>query len=308
MKKSLFIIYLVFLCLTLPAQNDFAPIGAKWYYTAPYTGNCIELTSVADTTIYELNHRVIEFRFCKDNSLISQEYFHQRGDSIFYYNYYHESINLLYVFSASVGDTVVVHDKTFKPTKGFYDPNNELGDSVPFFSYRVELIDSIMHNGEWLKRFELNSMYRPNAIIAFHTPIIEKLGATNYIFGRFAYIPTIDNVGLLRCYFDTEFEYVAPTWTFPCDTCITTNIDERHINSIINLYPNPIKKGNLFISAENIITGITLYNIRGEKLLDIQPMAYLVNLDVESLKSGIYILTFSVITKTNTIYKKLIKL
>lgn len=308
MKNIIFSIYFVSLYLTLSAQTDFAPVGAKWYYSAPYTGECIELNSVADTTIFELNHRIIEFRYCQDNSLISREFFHQRGDSIFYFNYYHESINLLYSFSASVGDTIVVHDKTFKPTKGFYDPNNVLGDSVPFFSYRVEFIDSIMNNGEWLKRFELYSMFRPDAIIAFHTPVIEKLGATNYIFGRFAYLTTNDYMGLLRCYFDTELEYVAPSWTFPCDTCINTSIDERHINSIINLYPNPIMKGNLFISAKNIITDLTLYNVSGEKVLSIQPMEYVVNIDVENLKSGIYILSFSFIHKTNRLYKKLIKL
>lgn len=314
MKKLIIIFCFTLVYFNLVGQAEFAPLGAKWYYTAPYTGDCIKLNSVSDTIIEELNYRVVEFRFCKDNSLISREFFHQQGDSIFYYNYYHESIHLLYDFGAKIDDTVIVHKESFKPTEGFYDPQNRLGsnDSVPFFSYRVESKDSIMENGMWLNKFELYSMYRSEANIGFHRdfPAIEKLGATNYIFGRHLYIHTQkkDHRGMLRCYFDDEIEYVNPSWEYPCDTSITTSIDNKSISDDLKLYPNPVKNGKIFVESPKIISNVAIYNEKGEILRVLQPVDYNVMIDVEGLKSGIYILTFTFSDKTKKTYKRLIKL
>ncbi len=312
MKKITLILCVTLTCFNLAGETEFAPLGAKWYYSAPYTGACIKLKSVNDTIIKGLNHRIVEFRFCEDNFLISREFFHQQGDSIFYYNYYHESMHLLYDFGAKIGDTVIVHKESFKPTEGFYDPQNRLGDSVPFFSYRVESKDSIMQNGIYLKKNELYSLYRSDAIMGFHrmAPAIEKMGAINYIFGRHLYILTKkEHLGKLRCYFDDEIEYVNPSWQYPCDTCIITSINKTQMNDDLKIYPNPVKNGKVFVESPKIITNLTIYNDRGKIVRELQSSNHkVVIIDVEGLESGTYILAFTFSDKTKKTYKKLIKL
>jgi hypothetical protein len=114
---------LLILMISLEAYSqEWAPIGAEWKYTRPYsnyTTECMSMKSIKDTVIQDSICRVLRSYSCADNTLLFEEYIHQYGDSIYYYNYHDANFYLLYDFSAQVNDVVVVHPSKFKATSGF---------------------------------------------------------------------------------------------------------------------------------------------------------------------------------------------
>ena len=112
MKKTLLFI-LSFISLISTSQ-EWAPVGAKWFYTAPINGKCITIESVKDSIIDGNESKLIDIRYCSDNRLISTEIIQQKGDSLLYLN--DGIFHLFYNFSAKVNDTVKVHTKKFTPT------------------------------------------------------------------------------------------------------------------------------------------------------------------------------------------------
>ena len=74
----------------------------------------------------------------------------------------------------------------------------------------------------------------------------------------------------------------------------------------LQLYPNPIDKGNLIYNTKEIISNITIYDISGKTILNIHnPITNSINIDF--LDRGNYIISF-IFTNHNIINKKLVKL
>lgn len=69
----------------------------------------------------------------------------------------------------------------------------------------------------------------------------------------------------------------------------------------VTLYPNPVIDGNLTIKAEKEITKLQIVNIVGEKILsekEPEPSTN-VHLDLNNLKSGIYLIIISFADNTS---------
>lgn len=199
-------------------MNEFAPIGAKWYFNYPNStsNDYVVFESKKDSTIQGKDSRVIDVRL-NNSRLVSREYIHQNGDSIFYYNENYNSFFLLYDFSAKAGDTITVHPAKFKPTKAFFSYD----DSITDFKYKILLVDSVQLSGQWIKRQKVTLL--KNGLWGFSKPdgkdyyIINKIGSLAYFFGVQSGITPEDKLSICRCYSDSDFEFKNPLWASECD-------------------------------------------------------------------------------------------
>ena len=261
----LFIVYLLFDIYNVNAQKEWAPIGAKWFYTTPYLNyvRCTTIESVGDTIIQGRNCRKLDIRNNETQQLVSTEFISQKNDSIFYFN--NGEFYLLYDFSAKVGDTVVVHDRTFYPTPGFLT-NYHYIDSISYFKYVITNIDSINIGDKWYKRQKVNRVQDCNWVMVFgenESWIIEKMGSSTYFFGRFYAATMEEEIGLLRCYSDSITEYKNPTWNEACD--YISKVNDIIEAGLIKIYPNPANR-RLIIESK-ILADLTIYNLNGQKIL-----------------------------------------
>lgn len=309
MKNIFLIIFLLacFLSKTI-CQTEWAPIGAVWYYTKPYSSSknyyqCIKFESVKDTIIKNSNCRLITIKFCSLTSNFDTVYLKQSGDSILYYNDNHNNFFLLYNFSAKAGDTIVVHNNNFNPIPAYL-----FSGTIDYFKYKVINVDSIEISGYWLKRQKITSLqggdwggflFKPNNYI------INKIGFDIYFFGRLGIMLLVlnDELGELRCYSDNDINYVAPDWDHECDY-INTNVKTDIIENF-TIYPNPAGEYIILESGLNIITRITVYDKLGRKMITYKTRENNATINLETIPSGMYFLGTSIYDKT--IYTKFIK-
>ena len=285
MKKIYFISFFVLQTLVMCAQ-DFAPIGAKWYYSRPYVDeNNFEFVifePVKDTVINNKNCREIDITNSTNlGSISSKEYIYQNGGSVFYYN--SGSFFLLYNFSANEGDTIIVHNEKFKGTGGFLH-----NDTIQLFKYKIVEIDSINISGVWLKRQKIEPIESGVWGFVFggvDSYIYEKLGSLGYFFGRFGTFTTQESMGLLRCYSDLSVTYENPDWAYSCD--YITDINMVKLGKNVKIFPNPSEKIISIISDE-LIDRIVITDITGNivKIINNKGKCFAIN--IESFKSGVY--------------------
>jgi hypothetical protein len=309
MKKIiLFFCFLAFLLTKATCQSDWAPVGATWYYTSPYSWTqsyytCTKFESVKDTVIMNVNCRLITVKYCTATLDFDTVYLKQSGDSILYYNDDLKDFFLLYNFSAKVGDTIVVHNKKFNPIPAYL-----YIEPIDYFKYKVINVDSIEISGYWLKRQKITSLnggdwggflFKPNNYV------INKIGFDIYFFGRFGIIALIgqDELGELRCYSDSLINYVSPDWGHECDY-INTNVNNDLIKNL-TIFPNPAGEYIILESGLQNITGITIYDKLGRKIITNKTRENKVTINLETIPSGMYFLGVNIYN--NIIYEKFIK-
>lgn len=85
------------------------------------------------------------------------------------------------------------------------------------------------------------------------------------------------------------------------ETVKTENVLEK-----IQIYPNPVVGGKIYITSEgnNSPKQVELYDMLGKKVMVTEMTNYQKELNVNSLKAGVYILKIS--DKTNSITRKII--
>lgn len=290
--------------LTLFAQKDWAPVGAKWNFNQPSTelDNFVVFESKKDSVIQGESVRVIEVKL-NGTSLLSREYMRQSKDSIFYFNVNTHKFYLLYNFNAKAGDTIVVHKDKFKPTKAFFSNN----DSIDFFKYKVIAIDSIQISDEWFKRQKVEDL--GNNSWGFTKPtgggndyILEKIGSITYFFGVFPGIVPEENLSLLRCYNEVGLEYKDPLWTQECG--IISGINYPQSINDLQVYPDPFDE-QLYINTSEKIETVEVYNLNGQEILLSEDKNGVLCLDTSRLKQGVYLLRITTLQHIYT--RKIIK-
>uniref|UniRef100_UPI0025C4283D T9SS type A sorting domain-containing protein n=1 Tax=Lacinutrix sp. TaxID=1937692 RepID=UPI0025C4283D len=75
--------------------------------------------------------------------------------------------------------------------------------------------------------------------------------------------------------------------TFCLSTPNTLSTSSFETNSIFNYYPNPVKN-TLSLNAKEAITNVLIFNILGREVVKINTNTVSKNVDMSSLKSGIY--------------------
>jgi hypothetical protein len=104
---------------------------------------------------------------------------------------------------------------------------------------------------------------------------------------------------------DIYFDFNFPIITNIANTAFTTLSTNGFIPELnISIYPNPTSSV-IYIEAESIIQSVTVYDIKGRKILDKENASNQTNLDMSAFNNGIYFMLIE--TDKGTITKKIIK-
>lgn len=304
MKGNAILITFLILSITLFSQtNNFAPVGAKWWYD--YNNSPIEgyttLEVVGDTLIADKNCRILSsIKYTKDISEIDPEinitsngryFIYSDSDKV--YQYVFGKFYKLYDFNALIGDNWEVAGVS----------SDGICDSTEIIS-----IDSI--SNITINTFNLFEFYS-NSVLDYYwgfgiQPVIERLGSLNFLF------PNPENClfdyykgGPLRCYYDVEFGYFQADSALACDY-IHTNISNPG-ELIFNLWPNPFNS-ELHIAAPYNTTNslLRVFDITGNLIINTAIDNQYSSMNFSDLRSGLYIFDFY----TNSVHKylKIVKL
>jgi len=269
------------------AQTVWAPVGATWHYHSPHTNqnDYVLLESVNDSVIDGWDVRVIDVKV-NGNELVSHEYIHQQGDSVFYYNSNHQSFFLLYNLAASPGDTITVHDSLFKPTPAFFSGE----DSISRFIYVVNAIDSVLIDNRWIMRQAVNSTAWSSWGFTQEGPdtyILDGIGSARYFWGVSGLVVPKFFPTILRCYDEPGFSYVNTSWNHPCDYLLA--VDEVPGGDGVSVEPNPFDD-EFRVSCIDPIVSVEIYGSDGRLLLKTTPGQKEVGVDTGFLSDGYYLL------------------
>lgn len=256
-------------------QNDYPCSPAGLYASYQYTLG-------GDTTIGSYTYKKIFISGIREICLGTPTGFNWfygglRNDSInkkvYYWNF--GSDTLLYDFSLQVGDTV-------------YDTYNSV--PLPYWDFRVNVIDSVLVGSNYHKRFNLNGGYSYIEGVGSPTGLLEPLGVA------------MSDLFQLMCFsYNSEF---YPSSTSSCPLVdITVGISEIHTKmENLTISPNPLSSESL-IELDNksdIIKEINIYNPVGELMVsdkNVLSSKYIVKRN--QFSAGVYFV--KVITRDNNI-------
>ncbi len=288
-KHTILCLLLTASCRLLTAQtNNFAPVGAKWWYgynDGWFGSGYWILESVGDTLIEGVTCRRISVtEFIVDETIPFDDVdtfylddFYIYEDSGVVYNYLMDTFFVLYDYNAVVGSQWMVGGE-------YWDGCDTVG------MVQVDSITTATING-----FELKQMYTSSVdddYWNFYTnPISERLGAFTFLYA----VPIecfIDHEvnGPLRCYYDNEFGYYMVDSTVACDWVLNTeNLTQ---SSDILVSPNPFSE---IVHLTNIPINnydyCSIFNAQGALIQTLSIETTTLDLNLSKLPSGCYILS-----------------
>src|SRR5690606_21747492 len=255
------------------AAKEWAPIGAKWWYTFSGAGldqNYLTLESVKDTMVLGKHCRKLEIKEYLAEGLIHPEnnrsyYFeniglrprmiilHQQGDSIFYLR--KNQFELLYDFSMEPGDTIAVT----VPQQSFRYHPQDTQIFVRVEGYTTKIID-----GQELKVQQRQIAWESGNGFLVGDTVVEKMGdLTFFLPWKSIEYDAILPYGL-RCYQDSTIFYKAVD--IPCDSItplMSGTLPLVQSNDVV-LYPNPVPPGTRQIKVEGVqVKNWDLYDVQG---------------------------------------------
>jgi len=234
-------------------ENEFAPIGALWHYSQWSFGDAFTtyktIQSVSEITIQgKLCKKMMQVdRFYADTMLIINHYMYSEEGRVYFFA--DDEFHLLYDFSATAGDTIVLD---------YYQTYT--GDPLLMI---IDSTGTIDVNGEPRTIQYVTS--GDGMLVEFAHEVIDGIGGSYFMF------PNYDGSsnGALRCYQDEQTDvWLSPynteaLWNHEdCDQIIT-GIDESISPSGIVIYPNPNNTG--IVTIANIISPsqYRLFNVDG---------------------------------------------
>lgn len=286
--KNLFTFFLLFFSpyLHINAQ-DFAPIGAKWYYSmacweSPYDCGYYSFEVLRDTTLLGKSAKIISY---SENGLLKidgQQILYADSDKVYYWM--NNDFHLLYDFNAQAGDTL-----TLKMGPSFFT-----GDTVGYYKMIVDSIGFTNISGGNYKTLYTTSLYYidgnySGAYWRYFGEIIEKIGDVGFLFGHSVFFNSINYEGWIRCYEDSIINYKP--YNKPCD--FITGITENNYLEKIILFPNPTSSIlYLTFNSEALInTPYYIYDVLGKTssfgVLH-QPL-----INISNLSNGLYFLNIN---------------
>lgn len=216
------------------AQHEWAPIGAKWYYTIregwwPPNAGYLTIESVKDSVFMEKTVKVLrktQFLSNGDELDRGSVLTYAQNDTIYYWTGSYFSI--LYDFSAIPGDRWLVYSNDFNPCGT---------DSTGIIE--VDTVKDTTIYSAVLKCFYTSP---DDTSIWSLGEVIEIMGSTGYMFPfEKGYCGLMDYTGIagpLRCYEDS-FLGIVKFNDMPCDTLINYHVLIKEIEDRISIFPIP---------------------------------------------------------------------
>lgn len=282
-------IYLTFISTILSILiygQDFAPIGAEWYYNEQFafSGDVdyIKFNSEKDTLVNGQTCKKITKRHklgCNDRP--DTEYLYTKNDTVFFLDTIFNEFQILYVFNANPLDSWIIKIK---------DEEQDL-DTILI---SVDSITTKQINGVDLKAIHVTyNKFDENMPETYSSTIIEKIGDVKYMFNWYPWSNVACDVNYtsgLRCYQDSQLGLYSTGIADSCDyTYKWTGIDKNELNSRIQIFPNPANDYIEIILDINSDYKAELYDLNGRLLLT-KIFNLNIELDLVGIKSGYYLL------------------
>ncbi len=291
--KRLLIILLVTCCSPIYAQ-EFAPIGAQWYYSeqaggkAPENSEYIHYHVVKDTLVAGQHVRKITrtyYQYFGDTVTLEPIFVYQDGQTVYQYNPDKRSFGRLYIFGAQVGDILTLDV-----------PYGDYATSTKRKTYRLQ-IDSVAtetYTGIELKKYKAHGL---DGIQFWNDGwFMERLGGLDWFFPRAAL--NLHPGGPLRCYRDKDLNLKINT--IACDYHLNGG-DDRYDYQGFAIYPNP-SSGEISIKSLRPIKGVIIYNNLGIAVVQrSEPL-----IDISGYPDGLYIVKVT-FDNDRIIYRKILK-
>lgn len=258
--KGLFALSVLVLTTTLVNAQEFAPIGAEWYYSehnggaAPSDSEYVLYKSVKDSIINidetAFNVKKIErtyYRYSGDTTYLPPYFVSQISDTVFLYNPDSARFDKLYIFNCKKGDTIslgVPYDQQI---------------ATDFSTYRL-VIDSVAtetHSGVSLKKYKISGVEGFSWISNWY---MDRAGGLDWFTPRGMIIPEAG--GPLRCYHDSEVDIKFVS--LDCDYRLISSLGADRVSDVF-VYPNPTSN-KINIKTNKAIRKVELYNSNGQLL------------------------------------------
>lgn len=324
MKRILTLVFLVALFFKLSFAQEWAPVGAKWYYSH-YYGSFQELTFIES-----VGEEMIESHLCKklntwlvyrnwtpdsifyDTTFMATDYYYTEDDKIYHYDTLLNIFNKLYDFSLSPGDSVFVRDTVFTGC----DDNYPYMYYCSAFKYQIDSIDEIMinqstHKVQYTSRIS-DADWTFNGFNDEIYPVIEQIGSLKFLLGSSIGGALEGDISWLRCYEDGDTFYRSPFWTDdkPCDylsPIVYPGKTENHLKDFISVTPNPCTHYISIRYPKNVkFHSYKIINNNGTIVQSENNLKNGESINVSSLTKGVYAILLSM--NNNVITKKVIKL
>lgn len=284
-------------------SNNYAPVGATWYYDANQDEDCVigdcdytVVKSVKDTLIDGINSRKLESKMFLDNILVIQDefYVYENAGQVFIYDPCNEQFDIIYDFNLNEGDSLNIQDSLFC---GYWPLKSNIAEFGCFASI-IDSTDVVEISGMPLKRFFINQepLIDSTCIDAWffdNNEIIERIGNT----GRFPFgepINIIPEIGCcnenLMCYSDNEIIY--NTIGLDCNLIESTGLTD--LNSLE--VATPVIENNkiqLFVPGDLLYSNIIIYDIMGVQLHNTIVTSDEIIIDLSLFPVGFYFLTIN---------------
>ncbi len=299
--KTIGLLFLLVLTTSVFSQQEFAPVGAEWYYSQhvsydPPQANYVKHVSVKDSAINGKPVKVIlKTKFTRVGTVnLGFEYLHQNGDTVFYWK--NGEFRELYNFSLSKGDSMLVYS----------DMPNYCAEKTPYGWITLDSVYTMTINNQKLKAYF--SIHNEGSVWDFSPfPIIEKIGSTMYLLPQnVTCVVDVPGIGTLRCYSDPEIgtHYFG---NIPCDTITTFPVysDKLNVKRFFSLYPNPVTDYLTINSGREGTFSMEIYDNTG-KIMHKQEFSSGSRTNLTNLPRGLY---FIVIKNKNKecYYEKIFK-
>lgn len=293
MKKTLLfvIIYFTFFSEENYAQNNWAPLGATWYYgiiespAVNIAEGYLKFEVESDTTVQgkickKINKsKVTSAGFSTDNGI---ELLYTDSSKLYYL--YNNIFRVLYDFNAIPGQFWQIRI----PCELYGLPLT--ADSLRLI--KVDSIKQIIIGSDTLKQYYVTSYNIDSITMAydwfFENPIIVGIGA-KYMFPEYSLNEV--EIPYLRCYSDSVMNYFSNP-LIPCDTLVT-NIFENNIeNYNVELFPNPTNHFLYIVILGNssFYYSIVITDILGNYLYRANNLNNQICINIQNWVSGIYFL------------------
>lgn len=300
MKKILLII-LPFYFFSEGIAQDFAPVGAEWYYSedevfAPQGyESFLHVIALKDTLIQDkLCSQLNCDWLCWNPGGI--QYVYSNSDSVYLFDATLNEFKLIYAFHAVAGDSIIIPVKDWD---GVIDTVVLSIDSTSTIT--INNIDLIQ---QFVTYFVYDSFPGEMNTYYYQSEIIETIGDKYFLFNIPIEASLICDANFsrgLRCYDDNYIGHYE-TGISPTCTYTSVSVNEPLVDSI-ELYPNPtsdyLRIRHLPVNSENI----ELLDNLGRIVRSYYPNS---EINLEGLPNGIYFLKITL--KNNDYYiQKVIK-
>lgn len=226
-----------------PLPQDFAPLGAEWYFHMESQG------PITDPPFYYIRMSVtglaeIQGHVCSKIDL--HDYVYEENRVVYWYNQTNDAFTVLYDFNAEEGDTWYC----------------DVGECT--FLVTVQSVDSVTWNGHTYRTQYVTAYSDDGQTPAFNGRIFEKIG---YEFGLFPDRFACDGIDgpdylYMRCYVENG-EILYHEGDYDCDYVVPNGIDENDTAKGSLVYPNPISESGTLNFEQLNADELTIITVDG---------------------------------------------